>query len=89
MSHDKGLAATLEGKPIPFLVSIEQFLANAGLVPADYSSYTFLAVVTETDPDMIADIAGDFMDVLVTLGKMWSRVIDEANATYRAKGVIR
>lgn len=40
MSHGKGLAATLDGKLIPFLVSIEKFLANAGLTPADYSSYT-------------------------------------------------
>lgn len=40
MPHDNGLAATLEGKLIPFLVSIEKFLANAGLAPADYSSYT-------------------------------------------------
>ena len=55
----------------------------------EHDALAFLAVVTETDPDMIAEIASDFMDVLVTLGKMCSRVIDEANATYRAKGVIR
>lgn len=40
MSQAQGCATTLERKLIPFLISIEKFLAGAGLAAADYSSYT-------------------------------------------------
>ncbi len=54
----------------------------------EQDALTFLTAVTETNPDAIAEIACAFMDVLVALGKMCSRVIEEANATYRRKGII-
>jgi hypothetical protein len=40
MAHNKRFATTLEQGVVPFLVSIEKFLAAAGIPAADYSSYT-------------------------------------------------
>lgn len=54
----------------------------------EQDALAFLSVVTEVDPEAVGGLACDFMDVLLALGKMCSSAIEEANATYRRKGVI-
>ena len=54
----------------------------------DHDAVVFITAVVQADTSKIIDLACEFNEILIELGRFSSAVIDAVNAEYRRKGVI-